>query len=349
MNIVEIIKQYIPLKKVGNGLWAGQCPFHSTNSYDAFRVWENGTFKCFNSSCGIQGDAIKFVEKIENVSFKEAIKIIKEKGFSTQKTNKYYEPTNTITFNLELLSAVSEYYHKQLLSTPWGGISYLKHRGITDEKLIKTLKLGYSDKKGGLYRYLLEKGFSKEEIIKNNIAKELHNNYVVERFNDRIVFPVFNNNSVVYLTSRAINPSLSFKHLHLGGKITHLYNEEAINQKHVVLTEGIFDCLSLLQEGINACAVYGTEGLNKEKAQKFINTHKVYICFDKDENMAGQRGAYKTATLLHQQKVKVYIIRLPYTKDKKTDINALFANKEITGDDFRELMENAKPFKPLDL
>jgi DNA primase len=347
MDVVEIISQYIPLKKIGIGLYAGQCPFHPTNSYDSFRVWINGTFKCFNASCGVQGNAIKFVMRIENISFKEAVKIIKEKGFSIDTKNKTtYEPTNEIVFNTELLSIAAEYYHSQLLNTPWRGMSYLEHRGITDAKIIKKFKLGYSNKKGGLYKHLLEKGFSKEEIIKNNVAKELNNGYIVERLSNRIVFPIFNNNNIVYITSRAVDPSLNIKHLHLGGKIKHLYNEEAIKQKYAVLTEGIFDCLSLLQEGINACATYGTEGLNGEKAKKFINTDKVYICFDKDENMAGQIGAYKAATLLRQQGIRVYIVKLPYISNKKADINALFASKEITGDDFKEFMENAKKFIP---
>jgi len=109
-----------------------------------------------------------------------------------------------------------------------------------------------------------------------------------------------------------------------------------------VLCEGIFDCLSLLQEGFNASALFGTGGLKPYMAEKLRKTSKIFLAFDRDSNEAGTKGLQRALGIFDSLKIhQVYPMELPFTVGKKIDINDLFLGYGFTRDDFRSLMEDA--------
>lgn len=349
-DIVDIISQFISLKKIGSS-YAGICPFHNTNTYDAFRVSPDlQRFKCFN--CGAEGDVIEFIKLYHNTDFKGALEILRldsvhipkkqkkrhaKQRDSKLKKNRHGENTNKITILYEAI-----HFYKECLKESKDARAYLINRGILDEGLIKKLAVGYAPKKG-LETYMIDKGFSRQDLLDAGLLKEGEYG-LYEFFRECIVFPVYNRHSeLVTITSRSINPEARLRHKHLKGSMGVFYNEHSIDNSHYfIITEGIFDCLSLLQEGFSALAVFGTGGLQPEMA-RLLKGKTVYLCFDKEINQAGQKGLERAVDILTDEEVEdIRVIELPYLEGKKLDINELFTGHYFTKEDFSELMVNAR-------
>ena len=111
-DIVSLISKYVQLEKQGAN-YMGLCPFHHENTPSFIVSPEKKIFKCFG--CGQAGNALAFVEKIENVSSKEAIKkLAKFNGLVLDNDiNKPKENENDKYYNA--LSSAEEYFHKNLL------------------------------------------------------------------------------------------------------------------------------------------------------------------------------------------------------------------------------------------
>jgi DNA primase len=219
---------------------------------------------------------------------------------------------------------------------------YLESRGIYDQTLLDSLNIGYAPERG-LYKYMVSKGFSGKELIEEGLIREDLQDF----FRDRIMFPVYDRQgNIVTVSSRAVNPNQKIRHLHLKGSISHFYNESALNGHYVVVVEGIFDCLSLLQAGFPAVAVFGTGGLKEELARKLAKIDEVYLCFDKEVNSAGEKGVERALDILKEYKPRgVYTVRLPYLDGKKIDVNDLFSKHGFKKEDFAELLRIAKSKK----
>jgi DNA primase len=300
-------------------------------------------FKCFN--CGATGDVIEFVKKIERTDFQGAIEILHLGRFSKinnhKKTNKK-EKIKIMERNQEILKEAVIYW-KACLKHSNIAQEYLAFRGITDKELIDRLNIGYAPKQG-LYRYLLEKGFSKQETLRSGLTKEDESDNQYDFFRERIIFPVYDRTGqITTVTSRSLNSNHRVKHLHLRGAIESFYNEQDINSAYIIIVEGIFDCLSLIQSGFKAVAVFGTGGLKDSMAIKLRNTEDIYLCYDKETNQAGSQGIERAIDILTDYNIRnIYRIELPYLEGKKLDVNDLFARHEFTREDFSELMIQAR-------
>jgi len=338
-DIVEVISRYISLRRLGSS-YSGQCPFHTTSTYDAFRVSPRlNIFKCFN--CNETGGPVDFVQKIEGVDFRRALEILDLKAYrSMKKQNIHIHPPKTEIKDQNILKKAVDYWTSNLYKNP-AGISYLYSRGIRSYGLIKSLNIGYAPVKG-LCQHLLTAGYSKQQILDTGLVKEGENG-VYDHFRNRVTFPVYDRNNIIRtVTSRTIDPEQKIKHLHLAGEIHTLYNERGIDTSYVVLCEGIFDCLSLLQVGFNASALFGTGGLKHSMAERLRRTSKIFLAFDRDSNEAGTKGTQRALGIFDSLKIhQVYPMELPFTVGKKMDINDLFLDYGFTRDDFTSLMEDA--------
>lgn len=337
-DIVEVISKYVDLKRNGSS-YAGRCPFHHTNTFDAFRISPKlQIFKCFN--CGVQGDAISFIMKIERVSFNEALKILEINEFKPIKKKKERTASKPPDKSKPILNQAAEFWKNNLTQSK-EAIEYLNSRGINDRELIKRLNIGFSEK-GGLAEHFLSSGYKEDYLLQENLIKK--GDYgIYDFFRNRIMFPVYNQNrEISTITSRSIEKDQKLKHLHMPGSMETFYNEPEIDGSYIIIVEGIFDCLSLLQEGFKAIAIYGTGGLKKSMAMKLKKTFKIYLAFDKEENGAGQKGLERSLEIFKEAKItNIYPINLPYMEGRKIDINDLFSKHDFTKEDFAELMEDA--------
>jgi DNA primase len=169
-DIVRIIGDYIKLKKAGAQNYSGLCPFHGEKT-PSFSVHATRQFyHCFG--CGVSGDVFSFVQKIENVTFPEAVRLVAQKlGIPLPKTT-YSSPGEAKEAKLrgQLLEAQERAaaFFQECLKRPEGARAreYLAGRGL-DGETIARFRIGYAPDSGFLLRDRLAGEFS-EEVLRES-------------------------------------------------------------------------------------------------------------------------------------------------------------------------------------
>jgi DNA primase len=164
-DIVRIVGDYVKLKKSGAQNFSGLCPFHNEKTA-SFSVHATRQFyHCFG--CGASGDVFSFVQKVENISFPEAVRLIAQKlGVPMPKVS-FASPQEAKEAKLRMAlleihdRAVS--FFQECLRRPEGANAreYLKGRGLTDE-MIARFRIGYAPDSGFLLRDALRRDFDEE-------------------------------------------------------------------------------------------------------------------------------------------------------------------------------------------
>lgn len=327
-EIVNIISDYIPLKKAGSN-YVGLCPFHNEKT-PSFTVSETKQFfHCFG--CGEGGDSVTFIMKKENLDFPDAIKLLADKmGIVVEeedKDNKKLFDARSKTY--EINKEAARFFYNNIANN-LGAKEYLKRRNISF-KVTTQFGLGYSlDDWDSLYNYLTNMGYSSEEIEKTGlIGKKSGNNGYYDRFRNRIIFPIIDAKSrVVGFGGRVLDNSMP-KYLNsqdtiVFNKGNHLYGLNLLNKfsdrKRILLVEGYMDVIALFSKGINySIASLGTA--LTERQSKLIKRYgeEVFICYDSDN--AGIKAALKAIEILLKVDVNPRIILLPPGMDPDDFIN----------------------------
>jgi len=316
INIVDIISRYVNLKKVGKN-FAGLCPFHSEKTPSFFVSPEKGLYHCFG--CGASGDVFSFLMNYRNISFMSALEeLSKEAGLEIPKKEK--EEPHELNIYLEIIKETANFYSIYLRSK-FGkeGREYLtkrRIRSITQDKFL----LGLSPKNSSLlYRYLIKKGFSEDEIFKSKVIFKI-NNELKDLFSGRIVFPIIDHKGrIVGFGARTIENeepkyinSPESKFFNKREILYALYQgkERSKKENKALLVEGYMDAISLHQEGIDfSVASLGTSfTLNQAKLVKNFTT-KVIIGYDRDN--AGIQAGKRALSILEVEDFEVYYLELP--------------------------------------
>ena len=171
-DIVRIIGDYIKLKKAGAQNYSGLCPFHGEKT-PSFSVHATRQFyHCFG--CGVSGDVFSFVQKIENVTFPEAVRLVAQKlGIPLPKTT-YSSPGEAKEAKLrgQLLEAQERAaaFFQECLKRPEGARAreYLAGRGLDDETIAR-FRIGYAPDSGFLLRDRLAGEFSGEALRESGL------------------------------------------------------------------------------------------------------------------------------------------------------------------------------------
>jgi len=184
IDLVSYISGFVKLTPAGRN-YRGLCPFHKEKTPSFFVSPDKGLWHCFG--CGEGGDLFKFVMKMENVEFGEALKILAEKAGITLK--KYdYKLTSLKEKILEILKEATIFYKTQLLNNE-SALNYLKSRGLKEET-IDEFQLGFAPNSwNSLLLFLKNKGFSLSEIEAAGliIKKEnLKDNFDIEEANQKL-------------------------------------------------------------------------------------------------------------------------------------------------------------------
>ncbi|HTU41410.1 MAG TPA: DNA primase [Candidatus Aquilonibacter sp.] len=169
-DIVRIVGDYIKLKKAGAQNYSGLCPFHGEKT-PSFSVHATRQFyHCFG--CGVSGDVFSFVQKIENITFPEAIRVVAQKlGIAPPKTI-YSSPTEAKEAKLraQLLDAQERAaaFFQECLTRPEGARAreYLAGRGLNEETIAR-FRMGYAPDSGFLLRDRLANEFN-EEVLRES-------------------------------------------------------------------------------------------------------------------------------------------------------------------------------------
>ena len=169
-DIVRIVGDYIKLKKAGAQNYSGLCPFHGEKT-PSFSVHATRQFyHCFG--CGVSGDVFSFVQKIENITFPEAVRMVAQKlGIPLPKAT-YSTPGEAKEARLrgQLLDVHERAaaFFQECLRRPEGARAreYLAGRGL-DQEMIARFRIGYAPDSGFLLRDRLKDEFS-EEVLRES-------------------------------------------------------------------------------------------------------------------------------------------------------------------------------------
>lgn len=324
LDIVEVISQHLSLNRQNKAI----CPFHD-EKIPSFSVNPKGQyFYCFG--CGVGGDVIRFIELHERKPFKEALSMLSElAGVKTQELDadelKVINETRQIQ---DVLTATAKFYQASLSSD---ARRYLhENRGFTDET-ISRFRIGYAN--GGLKQHLIaDRRYSLELCLRAGVLKRRDGGQINDFFYKRIIFPNLKQGRVVHLSGRVLEDK-DPKYLHLPGPLRYLFNEDDLLNEEVILTEGVPDCISAVQAGFHAVAVYGTSQFNQDYEDRFRCCKTIYLCFDGDE--AGKRATRKVGEILFD---KAVVVVMP----DGMDLNALLM--EQSPDDLKKLLSGGKRY-----
>lgn len=323
VNIVDVISQYVSLRRKGVNYF-GLCPFHNEKS-PSFSVSESKQiFHCFG--CGVGGDAIGFLKKIENIDFKEAIEVLAEKaGISLPKIEVGEDEQKRILLRdkvYEVNKVAAEYFHNNLYGqNAKQAQEYVKKRRL-DNATLKRFQIGYSGNFDDLYQELRKRGFSDEEIYASKLVLRSKTGMPNDAFKKRLMFPIMDiKNRVIAFGGRALDDS---KPKYINSPDTVCYNKGrnlfALNlakkteRDFFIMVEGYMDAISLHQRGIdNAVASLGTA--LTENQGRLLKKYKSKIIIGYDSDTAGQGATMRGLEILQNLGYDIRILQLEGAKD----------------------------------
>ncbi|MCB4756010.1 MAG: DNA primase [Elusimicrobia bacterium] len=194
IDLVALVREYVPSLKVAGRSIRGLCPFHNERTPSFFVHPEKGLFKCFG--CGEGGDVFAFLSKMENVGFSEAVERLAEQaGIPLRRLNtpevKKEEGLRDQLFRV--LEAAARFYEDQL----WGERSgeavraYLTERAVSDSTA-RTFRLGAAPVQGGgVFETLVKKGFPIDLCQKAGLVSKTREGRYYDPLFGRLVFPIF--------------------------------------------------------------------------------------------------------------------------------------------------------------
>ncbi len=347
-DITDIVSSYVNLKRRGRNM-IGLCPFHSEKT-PSFNIYpENGSFYCFG--CGVGGDVITFIMKIENLDYIEAVKFLATRAGLNMPEESYDDGVAKLKGRiLEANREAARFFHAQLMSEAGKPAQeYLMGRALSRQTVVR-FGLGYApSNRFALSDHLRKKGFKDEEIVAANLAfKKSSGKGIVDRFSDRVMFPIIDlRGNVIAFGGRILtdqkpkylntSDTLAFKK---SSNLFSLNNAKNTGLRTLILCEGYMDVIALNAAGFhNAVATLGT-ALTPEQALLMKRyADEVVICYDADE--AGQKATAKAIDILRNAGLVIRVLTIPDGKDPDEFIRkngdkgqAAFKNLlESSGDD----------------
>ncbi|HEV3245426.1 MAG TPA: DNA primase [Candidatus Paceibacterota bacterium] len=318
LSIVDVVSQYVKLDRAGSTLRA-RCPFHAEKTPSFFVSVERGTFHCFG--CGEGGDIFTFIEKIEGLDFKGALKVLADKaGVEIRYERGGKEKKDARDRLFELMETATIFYSSKLSDE---ARKYLNERGLKDAT-IKEFRIGFA---GAGWTdacdFLKQKGFSDKEIVDAGVGKK-GDRGILDKFRNRIMFPIGDPaGRVIAFSGRIFGESASPEApkylnspetpLFYKSRVLYGFDKAKLSMRKLqcaVLVEGQMDLLLSHQAGWgNTVAVSGT-AFTPEHAQLIRRmTDNLVIALDADE--AGIKAATRAARAALQSSLNVKVARLP--------------------------------------
>lgn len=326
LSILEVVQPYVKLTKAGR-YYRGLTPFGKEKTPSFYVNPERGTYYCFSTSQG--GDHFTFIEKMEGVDFKGALKILAEKagvpleygsGAGGRERNEKLD-------RLRAMMAEGERFFARNLAEGSAAYAYATSRGLTPAT-IKEWNLGYApDAWRGLLEALGALGHSPKELAQAGLVKEADEKPGTwyDRFRNRLMFPIRDAaGRTVAFTGRALSPDDNAKYLNspetdLFKKSEILFGmdraKDAIRSRgFAILVEGQFDLLLLHQAGFqNTIALSGTALSDMHLSLIKRYADNLMLCLDGDR--AGLASSARSAQAALHAGMRVKAVRLPKGKD----------------------------------
>ncbi len=358
-HVVDVIQDFIQLKKAGVN-YKALSPFTNEKTPSFVVSPQKNIWKCFSTGKG--GDSVKFLQEHERLSWPDAIKYLAKKyNITIQYEKSFQQDKEKLDKRERLLRALDFYkslYEKNLWDTPISAmpLNYLRSRGFEDHT-IKTFGLGYAPKaRQEQYDQAIKSGIQKEIVKELGLVYVTEIGQTIDRFRDRIIFPVYSLSGRTSGFGGRIIDSKSG-----GAKYINSTESEVYQKSHLLyglfqarqeirtkdacyIVEGYTDVIKMYQKGIkNVVASAGTALTTQQIRLISNNTKNLILLFDSDS--AGQSAALRSINLILEQGLKVKICALPKDEDpdsfiSKNTLEAIQAYFEAQSDDFIEYKAN---------
>lgn len=329
-DIVRIIGEYVRLRKAGAQNFSGLCPFHTEKS-PSFSVHAGRQFyHCFG--CGQSGDVFSFIQKLENVGFPEAVKIVAQKCGIPLPKREFSSPEEAAESRqrgklIELHEVATKWFEEQLRG-PEGATAreYLTGRGLNEQGIAK-FRMGYAPDSFHALRELLQPMADQETLRLSGLFsfKEQEDGKpgpLYARFRKRVMFPISNESGrVIAFTARALESGDKAGPKYLNSPETPLYSKGQVlfnldkarqpirEANFALLVEGQMDCISAYLAGItNVLATSGTAFTEAQVRLLSRYTTQVLVNFDPDT--AGANAAEKSIALLTEEGFTIKVVAL---------------------------------------
>jgi DNA primase len=345
-NIVEVVGAYVRLIPTGKN-YKALCPFHQEKDPSFHVSPDKGVWHCFG--CGAGGDVIDFVQRIEGLTFTEAVaKLARQLGIRWSPSPATRREEWAKERLLQLNQWAVEFYERVLWASEVGekARQYLFQRQI-GTTTARMFRLGYAPASwDALAKAAQEAGFQVNELLQAGLVQKVRDGSgVIDRFRDRLIFPIFNpQGEPIGFGGRVLGEGepkyLNTPETPLFQKRKVLYAlnlaRNSIREKgEVILVEGYMDAISLHQAGFtNTVATMGT-ALNSDTVQILKRyTNRIVIAYDRDS--AGLNAVLRSADLFRMNEMEVRFVDLPEGSDPDSFV------REQGAVGFRELLEKAE-------
>lgn len=323
-DIESVISPYVNLRRRGKNL-VGLCPFHNEKT-PSFTVYpENGSFYCFG--CGVGGDVITFVRRMENLDYMEAVKQLADRAGMALPEDGYDDTlAKKRTAVLAANRAAAKFFHSQLFTEQGRqALDYFLDRGLAPET-IRHFGLGFAPNDWrALKRHLNEQGFDDVLLESANLLRRSDKNGKVsyyDNFRNRVMFPIIDpRGNVIAFGGRVLDDSKP-KYINTSDTLVYKKSNGVFalnfakngNDGKLIIAEGYMDVIALHQAGFtNAVACLGT-ALTKEQANllsRYADT--IILSYDADE--AGQKATTRALGIFGTTGMEIKVLHLEGGKD----------------------------------
>ncbi len=327
-DIVDVISQYVILKRSGRNFF-GLCPFHKEKSPSFSVSPDKQIFHCFG--CGVGGNVIHFVSKIENLDFKDTIEMLANRANIEFPTLNNFEDDKTAKLKsriYQINEETAKFYHENLYKpTSKQAQEYIKKRRL-DNKTLKSFLIGYSGNFDELYRMLKSKGFSNEEILASSLVNRTDDGKFIDRFRKRLMIPIQDTRGrFIAFGGRVLDDSKP-KYINSPENLVYSKGRQLFglniakkgDTKKLIIVEGYMDAISLYQRGItNVVASLGTALTEQQGWLLRKNCEQVIIGYDADG--AGQAATLRGLEILQNMGCDMRILQIYGAKDPDEFVN----------------------------
>ena len=345
-DLVALVQETVELKPRGREFWCN-CPFHGEKTPSFHIIPATQVWHCFG--CNEGGDCFTYVQKRENLSFPEAIRYLADRAGIELHDDQAAARTSTKRSRLiDVCEETSQFYHLLLMRGKDGrGRDYCREREL-DAATCKRYRLGFAPGRGALIAHLGQKGFTPREMIDANVALSGRNGQLMDRFFDRLMFPIFDDQGrCVAFGGRALDKDkagakyLNSSETAIFHKGRQLYGfnwakDSIVARDEAIVVEGYISAMTCWKAGItNVVAVLGTALTETHVKTLTRFTRKVIYLFDGDE--AGQRAAKRAVQFIEQDDIDLRCVTLPDGMDPDDYVRA------HGGESLRALLDASEP------
>ena len=347
--IVEVIGQYVPLKRSGHNFKA-RCPFHQEKTPSFMVHPEKQIFHCFGCVAG--GDVFGFLMRYENMSFPEALRRLAERAHIRlpEPVAKRGEGPTESEQLYEIYRLAEDYYRAKFLSEEGRRArDYFHARGFKDE-MAEEFKIGWaSEAWQGLFEFLSKKGFSEPLLLKSGLIHRSAKGNLYDGFRGRLLFPIRNlqgkgvafggriiaeSDGPKYLNSPE-NPVFHKRRELFGLNLAKKFIDR--DRPRIFVVEGYLDFLRLYQEGFKTTVATLGTALTEEHVQVLKRfAEEAVVIYDGDK--AGEAASLRGLEVFLEGGMSVKLVRMPVGFDPDDFV------KKHGAPAFEKLLSEARDF-----